>query len=680
MIGVAPPTFRGSYDALGTDLWAPLMTYDIVRPRGLDIRRRTWGWLQATARLAPEASLAGARAELATIAAALRAEYPRENRNLAFSVVPASSLPESLTPELGRALVFAIAVAALALLAACANVANASLATVTDRGGEIAVRMALGASRGAIARQWLAESLVATAAATALGLLLAVWLRDGLFALRPLAGFENFAPTLDIGWRVWTCAALLMAAATCLSGVLPALRASRVEPARPLREDAAANLGGGRGQWIRAALVSAQAAVALALVALAGLLGQSVVTAGRFDVGFDRHGLVIATANVSALGHDDAQSHAYHAETMARVRALPGAEQVTAASVVPLGTNDERRGVTIDGYVPPDGAVLSLANNVVWPGYFEAMQIPLVSGRPFTEADGRPDAPLVAVVNRTMAARFWSDGDPVGRTIRLGDQRAEVVGVVEDIAYYTLGEAPLPYLYLAYGPGQPFRDGLTFHVRTSLDPAVMARQLAGALRAVDPRVRVVNAMAYDDLRAAALFPARAMGWLSAGFAALALALLLVGTYGVTAYVVAGRRRELALRVALGAVPESLRAGVVRRAVLWGAPGAVAGVLLAAGLAQLLRGLLVGIGPLDPWALAAGALAVVLTSATAAYVPARRIGRVDLANELRGSGCQSHRRDRSRPSWSPVYQPMASPSLRGSEPPSNAPLPGSTSTA
>ena len=240
----------------------------------------------------------------------------------------------------------------------------------------------------------------------------------------------------------------------------------------------------------------------------------------------------------------------------------------------------------------------------------------------------------MAVVNRTMAARYWSGGDPVGRTIRLGDQRAEVVGVVEDIAYYTLGEAPLPYLYLAYGPGQPFRDGLTFHVRTSLDPAVMARQLAGALRAADPRVRVVDAMAYDDLRAAALFPARAMGWLSAGFAALALALLLVGTYGVTAYVVAGRRRELALRVALGAVPESLRAGVVRRAVLWGAPGAVAGVLLAAGLAQLLRGLLVGIGPLDPWALAAGALAVVLTSAAAAYVPARRVGRVDLAAELR----------------------------------------------
>ncbi len=305
VVGVAPASFRGSYDALGTDLWVPLMTYDVVRPRGLDIRRRTWGWLQATARLAPGASLAGASSEVTTIAAALRAEYPRENRGLAFAVVPASSLPESMTPDLRRALVFALLVAALALLAACANVANASLATVSDRGAEIAVRMALGASRGAIARQWLAESLVATAAATLLGLLLAVWLRDGLFALRPLTGYENFAPALDIGWQVWACAALLMAVATCLSGVLPALsrvahRAGAVRCATAPRPTSAA----AAVSWVRTALVSAQAAVALALVVLAGLLGQSVATARRFDVGFDRAGLVIARANVSALGHD----------------------------------------------------------------------------------------------------------------------------------------------------------------------------------------------------------------------------------------------------------------------------------------------------------------------------------------------------------------------------------------
>ncbi|MEP7116012.1 MAG: FtsX-like permease family protein [Acidobacteriota bacterium] len=162
----------------------------------------------------------------------------------------------------------------------------------------------------------------------------------------------------------------------------------------------------------------------------------------------------------------------------------------------------------------------------------------------------------------------------------------------------------------------------------------MVRQLTRELRAPDPRVRVANAMAYDELRAAALFPARAMGWLSAGFAALALGLLLVGTYGVTAYVVAGRRRELALRVALGAAPDALRVAVVRRALLWGAPGAVGGVLLAAALARLLAGVLVGVTAFDPWSMSAATLAVLVTAATAAYVPARRVGRTDLASELR----------------------------------------------
>lgn len=634
IVGVAPPAYRGSYDALATDLWAPLMTYDVVRPRGLDIRRRGWGWLQATARLAPGASLASARAEVDTIAAALRAEYPEQNKDLAFAVVPASTLPESMTPDLTRALLFAIVVAALALLAACANVANAALAAVSDRTGEIAVRMALGASRAAVARQWLVESLVASAAATGLGLLLLVWVHDAATGLSPLSGYENFSPSFAIGWQVWLCAAVLMTAATGLAGVLPALRASQVDPAGPLRDGATANVGGSRGPWMRVTLVSAQAAVALALVAVSALLGRSVTAARGFDVGFDRAGLLVATANVSALGHDDAQSYAYHADTMARLRALPGATQVTAASVVPLGHNDERRGVRIDGYAAPGRGVIALPNNVVWPGYFEVMGIPLVAGRSFAEADGRPGAPLVAVVNETMAKRYWASGDPVGRTIRLGAQPVEVVGVVKDIAYYAIGEAPLPYLYLAYGPGQPFLDGLTFHVRTSLDPGVMIRQVSRELRARDPRVRVVDAMAYDDLRASALLPARAMGWLSAGFGALAMALFVVGTYGATAYTVAGRRRELALRLALGAAPESLRRGVVRRAVVWAVPGAIAGVVLAAGIAQLLRGFLVAVSPLDPLTLAGAALGVMATSALAAYLPVRRLGRADLAHVLR----------------------------------------------
>lgn len=634
VVGVATPSFHGSYDALATDLWTPLMTYDVVRPRGLDIHRRTWGWLQATARLAPGVTVPQASAEIVTIAAALKAEYPRENAALALAVVPASSLPESITPMLSRALVFAIAVAALALLAACANVANATLAGVADRASEIAVRMALGASRGDIARQWLAESVVASTVATAVGLLLATWVRDALLALRPLTGYDNFAPTPDIGWRVWVCAASLMTLAAAISGVLPALRAARVDPAQPLRDGATANVGGG-GQWLRSMLLSTQSAVAVALIALAGMLAQSVRASQRFDLGFDSRGLVVATANVSALGHDDVQSHTFHADAMARMRALPGATAVTAAAMVPLDDNDERRGVVIDGYTPPDGSgSVSTATNVVWPGYFEVMGIPLTAGRAFTDADSRQGAPLVAVVNQTMARTYWPSQSPVGQTVRVGGRPLTIVGVVKDIAYYTIGEAPQPFLYLAYGPAQLFQDGLTFHVRSAIDPAVMARQMTGVLRDQDPRVRVVGAMAYDDLRAAALFPARALGWLSVGFALPALALFLVGTYGVTAYVVAGRRRELALRVALGAAPSSVQRDVVQRAVRWGVPGTLAGAGLTMAMGQLLRGTLVGVATVDPITLAVAALAVLATLGVAAWIPVRRVGKTALVVDLR----------------------------------------------
>ena len=635
VVGIAPAAFHGSYDALATEMWAPLMTYDVVRPRGLDIHRRTWGWLQATARLAPGVSIQQAAAEVATLVAALRAEYPRENASLAMAVVPASSLPESMTPGLSRALLFAIVIAALALLAACANVANAMLAAVSDRGAEIAVRMALGASRADIARQWLTESLVASLAATALGLLLAVWVRDGLFALRPLSGYDNFAPTPDIGWRVWAFATLLMAVAAGISGVMPALRAAHVDPAQPLRDGAVTNVGGARGHRLRSVLLSTQAAVALALMAVAGLLGQSVRGLQRVDLGFDSRGLVLATASVSALGHDDLQSHAFHVDAMTRMRALPGAAAVTAAATVPLGDNDERRGVIIDGYTPPDGSgSVSTATNVVWPGYFEVMGIPLMTGRAFTDADGRQGAPLVAVVNQTMARTYWPSQDAVGRTIRLGGRPATVVGVVRDSVYYAVGEAPLPFLFLPYGPAQLFQDGLTFHVRTAIDPSVMARQMTGVLRSHDPRVRVVDAMAYDDLRAAALFPARALGWLSVGFALPALALFVVGTYGVTAYVVAGRRRELALRMALGASWSSLQADVIRRAVQWAVPGALVGVGLAMAMGQLLRSSLAGVAALEPASLGFAAFALLVTLAGAAWMPVRRVGTSDLAGELR----------------------------------------------
>ncbi|MGE0123240.1 MAG: ADOP family duplicated permease [Vicinamibacterales bacterium] len=634
VIGVAPPSFRGSYDAAPTDLWVPLMTYGTVRPRGLDVRRRSWGWLQATARLAPAATVASAAAEVRVLGDALVAAFPAENRDLRVTVVPASAAPEAMTPLLTRVLAFALLVTALALLAACANVANAQLATVTDRGAEIAVRMAMGATRRDVARLWIVESVVTTVAAGAVGLLAAAWLRDGFLALQPLTGRANFAPAVDLDWRVGVWAAVVVALTALVSGVLPALRAAAVDPARSIQEGAATTTTAPRGRWLARGLVSSQAAVSILLVALAALLGRSVAASTWFDVGFATEGLVVATANTSGLGLDAVRSQAYHDDTMRRVRALPGVAAVTAAAVVPLGGNDEQRGVAIDGYTPPSGdAFVSIATNVVWPGYFEMMDIPMVRGRAFAAADGRPDAPLAVVVNQTMARTYWPDADAIGRRLRFGETPAEVVGVARDITYYALGEEPMPYLYVPFGP-VPFPDGLTFHVRTAAPGVAVERLLAAELRRLDPRVRVVDAMPYQDLRAQALFPTRAMGALSGGFGVLALLLFLAGTYGVTAHAVTARRRELALRVALGAAPGELRGAVVRQAIGWGVPGVAAGIAATVAVAQLLRAFLFGVTTADPWAIGAAVLAVVATAALAAYVPARVVVGADLVAQLR----------------------------------------------
>ncbi|MGE0362327.1 MAG: ADOP family duplicated permease [Vicinamibacterales bacterium] len=634
VIGVAPASFRGSYDAAPTDLWVPLMTYGTVRPRGIDAQRRNWGWLQASARLAAGATVASAQAEMETLATALVAAFPAENQNLRFTVVPASAAPEAMTPLLTRVLAFALLVTALALAAACANVANAQLATVADRAAEIAVRMAMGASRRDVARLWLVETLVVTLAAGAVGLLAAVWLRDGFLALQPLTGRPNFAPTVDLDWRVGALVALLVALAAAASGVLPALRAAATDPARSLQEGAGTTVSRPRGRWLASGLVSSQAAVSILLVALAALLGRSVAASTWFDVGFSTGRLVVATANTSGLGLDEARSRAYHEDTMRRVRALPGVEAVTAAAVVPLGGNDEQRGIAIEGYTPPSGdAFVPVATNVVWPGYFEMMGIPVVRGRTLAAADGRPDAPLAVVVNETMARTYWPGAEAVGRRLRFGDTPAAVVGVARDITYYALGEPPMPYLYVPFGP-VPFPDGLTFHVRTATAGVAVERQLAAELRRLDARVRIVNAMRYQDLRAEALFPARAMAALSGGFGLLALLLFLAGTYGVTAHAVAARRREFALRLALGAVPGELRGAVVRQAIGWGAPGVAVGIAVTLAIAQLLRAFLFGVTTADPWSIGAAVLAVIATAAVAAYVPARAVVRADVVAQLR----------------------------------------------
>ena len=634
IIGVAPATFHGSYDALGTDLFVPLMTYDIVRPRALKITTRGWGWLSATARLKPGITIEQAQADVDRVTASIKKDFPRNNDALAFRLTPASALPESMLGTAQRVLLFAMLAAALALGAACANVANVQLATVVERRREIAVRIAMGASSARIARQWLTESLVVATLAVVIGTIGGMWLRDAAHAIGPPAGLSNFAPAYGFDIRVILFSAAIVFAVTVLFGGWPAMRAARTDVATPLKEDGVTTTAGAKRVWAQAVLVAAQVAVSVALLVSGTMLARSLLASRAFDVGFDTSNLMIATPTIGNLGFDADRGRTYYADTLSRVRALPGVTEVALGALVPLGIGGESSGFRIDGYAPPTGTgVVSVSNNFVSPDYFSVLRIPIRRGRSFAPADGLPNAPVVAVVNETAARTYWADQNPIGRFIRRGTSPPiEVVGIVADITYNTPGEAPQPFIYLPFGPVY-FPYGLAFHVRTDRADAGLARALTRELRAFDPRVQA-TAIPYEELRAQSLYPSRTLAAISAVFGTIAVLLAMVGIYGVMAHVVASKRREFAVRLALGAQPSTLISGVLRQGARWTLTGIAFGTVLALALARVLESFLFEVSPSDTVSILVAAATLITVALAAAYAPARRVVKIDPATTLR----------------------------------------------
>jgi predicted permease len=533
-----------------------------------------------------------------------------------------------------RVLLFALLAAALALGAACANVANVQLATVFERRREIAVRIAMGASRMRIARQWLTESLVVATAAVVVGTIAGMWLQDAAQALGPPAGLSNFAPSYGFDIRLIGFSAAIIFAVTVMFGGWPATRAARTDVAAPLKEDGVTITAGAKRVWAQAVLVAAQVAVSVALLVSGTMLARSLSASRSFDVGFETSNLMIATPSMANVGFDADRGRAYYADTVARVRALPGVDDVALGALVPLGMGGESSGYRIDGYSPPSGTgVVSVANNFVSPNYFDVLRIPIRRGRGFEAADGLPNAPVVAVVNETASRTYWPDQNPIGRLIRRGNAPAiEVVGIVADITYHTPGEAPQPFIYLPFGPVY-FPYGLAFHVRTDRADAGLARTLTRELRAFDPRVQA-TAIPYEELRAQSLYPSRTLAAISAVFGAIAVLLAMVGIYGVMAHVVASKRREFAVRLALGAQPSTLVSAVLRQGARWTLTGIAFGTALALMLARLLESFLFEVSPSDTLSIAIAAVTLVIVALAAAYAPARRVVKIDPATTLR----------------------------------------------
>jgi putative ABC transport system permease protein len=619
VVGVMPPGFRFT----AAQIFVPMaLTADQLGQRGSH-------WVFSVGRLAPDASLEAAQAELAAIAASLAERYPDTNRGWGVRV---DDMHENAVRHTRPALTALSGAVAFVLLIACANVANLLLARANGRRHELAVRAALGARRVRLVRQLLTESLLLALAGGALGLLVAVWGIDALPALAADSLPRVRGIAVDRTTLLFTIGTSL--ATVVLFGLAPALAASR-DPARSgMREGTRAGFGG-RGR-LRSALVVCEMALALVLLIGAGLLLESFRRVSAVSPGFDAdHVLTLEVSLPASRYPEEAQQARFFDAALEKLAALPGVEAAGASTVVPLVSGDEIYSFVIDGRPEVPVSDLPSANYYAASAdYFRTLGIPLRKGRYFTEADTAAAAP-VAIIDESFARRYFPGEDPLGQRLRIGNRGAvarEIVGVVGEVTHYALESGPTTAMYEPYR--QQAQDSMTIVLRSRTDPAALTTAARRAVLEVDPAQPVYDVRTMDQVIAGSLADRRLPMLLLAIFAGAALLLAALGLYGVVSYAVAQRTHELGVRMALGAG----RADVVRLVLSHGMGLALAGVGLGLCAALLLTRavsrLLFGVQPTDPIVYGALSVGLVCVALVASLLPAHRATRVDPLAALR----------------------------------------------
>ena len=640
VVGVAPAGFRGTGFGVAPDLWVPIGAWPRLATgefRALDLERRGWGWLTVFGRLKPNVSLAQAQASLDLAARREGAAFPDgapgdEKVTLAPTLRNAAGFGQSGNPVGFLALL--VGATAIALAIACANLANLLLARAAARRREIAVRQALGASRGRLVRQLLTESVALGLFGGAAGLLVASW-SLGMMAKMPLPGdfsFSIFAPALDARALAFS---LLLSVGTGLAfGLIPALQASGRAVGASLKTSGAA---GSPPSTARGALLVVQVSLCLLLLVGAGLLGRSLQSALATNVGFRPRGLTLASVNLGLQRYESARADAFLRDLRQRVSAAPGVRGAAWTGLVPMSGGEWVENFSIAGLPDsPAGKHPEAGVNLVSADFYRTMEIPLVAGREFDDGVDRSDSAPVAVVNEAMARRFWPGSTPVGRRVTIGGAERTVVGVSRDFQTGSLRDAPTPQVYMPLAQGGPGAGLQTMtlvvrgeHARISVDSLVRAQILA-----LDPTLPVSDVHPYEAELAGQLVPQRLGSALLGLFGLLCLGLAAVGIYAVISYTVAGRTREIGIRMALGARAIDVRRLVVAQSARPVAAGLALGLALGAAAAFALRGFLYGVSPADPVTFAAVTALLAACALLAAWLPARHASRIDPMTALR----------------------------------------------
>ncbi|MGE0816531.1 MAG: ABC transporter permease [Vicinamibacterales bacterium] len=647
IVGVAPPSFTGVVPLLTPEFWLPIAHAEEVEPAGINdvvpgpgrtrLERRGARWLFVKGRLRPGVSVAQAQANIALVGAQLAAAHPDTNTDRRMAGV-ASTDVRLLVPQAGAPLSVGSAalmtIVGLVLLIACANVAGLLLARASARRREISVRLAIGASRGRLLQQLVVEGLIVGAAGAVVALGCAWIVLQALLAVElPLPVDVSFDLRLD--WRVAAFAAFAGALTGMLASLVPAVKASKPDLVGDLRGEAPAARVGGRRIVLRDALVVVQVALSAVLLVVAGLLLRSLGASQRADVGFDPHGLAAVGFDTDMVRYERDRGLQFWREALARIQALPGVTAAgTMSPTLPFTLNFNQQELRVDSRTYAEGQRAEIIENVdVSPGALETLGVPLLEGRAVdpTDVEG---APLVAVVNATMARTFWPGESAVGHTMQsVSTKRVyRVVGVAADHKRHGVLEAPSPYVYFASA-----QRPNTFNMilaRTSGDAAALLGVMRRELLAMEPGLVLLGGATMEQNMAGSLVPARVGAWLATAFGLLGTVLAAIGLYGVVAFSVARRTREIGVRIALGAEASDVLGMVMRQGLALVGVGLVVGGAIAAGAAVLLRGVLYDVTPFDVVAWLAAAAVLVVAGAFANAVPARRAMRVQPLTALR----------------------------------------------
>jgi predicted permease len=633
IIGVAPEKFHGTFIGYSFNFWVPTSMQETFDNTGYKLEDRGARWIEGYAFLKPGVTRQQAQAELSAIAKRLESDFPETDRGHGIKILPLWKTPFNAAGGISTTLGITAAVVFFVLLIACANVSNLLLARSLLRRHEMTMRLALGAGRRRLIKQLFTEGLLLSLIAAVGGIAVAYWSRNALVLAFPpsVPGITIDYPG-QLDWRVLLLSVAICVGSTMLFALMPAVQASHVDLSGALKSEGAGVIGGSGRSRLRSALVLVQVSLSFVLLAGTGLLLQSLQRMQNASPGFSTNNVIMSVVDLFSAGYKLDRAKIFHTQLLDRVRALPGVESAALTRVTPFSYNPPSSApIEIDGYQSapdeqPNAEYLQVSED-----YLSTLGIPLVAGREFTRKDDE-NAPPIAIINETMAAKYWPGKDPIGQRLKVKDKWMQIVGVAKAVNYETKLEKPRSFFYVPVR--QNFFVGNALLIRTRETPGAITNALAREVHALDPTLAPYAADRLQEQVDGRGYTQRLAATLLAIFGGMALFLAAIGLYGVMSYSVSQSTRELGVRMALGANVRDVLRLVVSRGLRLTIAGIVIGAAAALLLTRLMGNLLYKVSPRDPIAFGAALIILIAVALVACFLPAWRAARIDPARALR----------------------------------------------